>query len=457
MKAIKKIIIKAPKKQTVKSKKKIKIDKPKKPTIKDLLKTLKIDETFSKRFPAEKKFNKVKDNIPHIKYYNYMCDLLYLPEDVEKYKYLLVCVDLATNKFDVEPLTERTSKAVLEAFKNMFEREYIKKPYASVRTDAGTEFQGDFNKYLKNENILHRVAMPGRHKQVANVESLNRTLGRLINGYMNTKERTKATIDKDWIDCLPIIRKELNEIRAIPEGNIFLDNYTAPQYKPAKFNIGDFVHYKLSEPESAIGLKQKIKKFREGDNRASLFPKKIVRIFEYSLGHRYQLEGMKNVSFGENELMKDIKKIGDKKIIEDLIDKKTVKGVRYWLVKWDGLPKKEASWEKEVNIYDDTHLMMKRYNDERSKIIDDKIENKIKYYKIKHYEDNKEEWKKEKDINIAFAIPIEKYEEEQDDIQAKPKPKPKSILKPVPKIINPIINNNSIRTLRQKSKVNYKI
>ena len=56
MKAIKKIIIKAPKKQTVKSKKKIKIDKPKKPTIKDLLKTLKIDE-FSKRFPAEKKFN----------------------------------------------------------------------------------------------------------------------------------------------------------------------------------------------------------------------------------------------------------------------------------------------------------------------------------------------------------------------------------------------------------------
>ena len=118
-----------------------------------------------------------------------MCDLLFLPETKQGYKYLLVCVDLATNLFDIEPLKTKTPEETLKAFNKMFNREYIHKPKASIRTDAGNEFKGVFDKYLYNNNILHKKAIPARHKQLSNVETLNKQLGLIFNSYMNQKER----------------------------------------------------------------------------------------------------------------------------------------------------------------------------------------------------------------------------------------------------------------------------
>ena len=44
------------------------------------------------------------------------------------------------------------------------------------------------DKYLYDNNIYHKKALPGRHTQQANVESLNRILGRILNNYMSEKE-----------------------------------------------------------------------------------------------------------------------------------------------------------------------------------------------------------------------------------------------------------------------------
>jgi len=55
----------------------------------------------------------------------------------------------------------------------MFKRKHLNKPYASIRTDDGTEFKGVFKKYLDEERILHRAGLPTRHSQVENAESLN--------------------------------------------------------------------------------------------------------------------------------------------------------------------------------------------------------------------------------------------------------------------------------------------
>ena len=115
-----------------------------------------------------------------------MADILMLPETKKGFKYLLVVVHLATDEFDIEPLKDKESITVLTAFKNMFKRNFIKQPYASVRTDAGSEFKGVFAKWLFDESIMHKVAMPNRHKQVSNVERLNKELGRLFNGFMIT-------------------------------------------------------------------------------------------------------------------------------------------------------------------------------------------------------------------------------------------------------------------------------
>ena len=64
--------------------------------------------------------NKVKDNIPMIENYNDQADILYLPEDENGYKYLLVITDLATNKFDCEPLKTIDTKTVLDSMIKMF-------------------------------------------------------------------------------------------------------------------------------------------------------------------------------------------------------------------------------------------------------------------------------------------------------------------------------------------------
>ena len=107
--------------------------------------------------------------------------------------------DLYNNDFDIEPIKTKEPKEVLEAMKTMFKRKYIKKPYASIRTDAGTEFQGVFHKYLFDESMLHRIAIPNRHQQLANVENVNRQLGRLFNGYMNNKEEQTGRVYKNGL------------------------------------------------------------------------------------------------------------------------------------------------------------------------------------------------------------------------------------------------------------------
>src|SRR5438552_382523 len=116
--------------------------------VKQLITKLGIDETLTTPIKKPKKFTRVKHNIPLKEDYNFMADLLFLPTDKAGYKYLLVVVDLATDEFDIEPLKDKQPKNVLDAMLKMFKRKYIKTPYASIKTDDGTEFKGVFHKWL---------------------------------------------------------------------------------------------------------------------------------------------------------------------------------------------------------------------------------------------------------------------------------------------------------------------
>ena len=103
--------------------------------VKQFLKNLGVSDEvldLTKNVHRPKTFNTVKDNIPMIANYNFMADLLYLPEDSKKYKYLLAVTDLANNHFDVASLIERSSKTLLDAMLHKFNTShYIKNSYAS--------------------------------------------------------------------------------------------------------------------------------------------------------------------------------------------------------------------------------------------------------------------------------------------------------------------------------------
>lgn len=318
-----------------------------------ILDKLGIDETLTKPSRKDKVFTKVRNNIPLKEDYNFMADLLFLPKTKKGFRYLLVVVDLATKEFDIEPLKTKQSTEVLKAMKVIFNRKYLNKPYASIQTDDGSEFKGVFHKYMYNESILHKQTVPGRHSQMSMVESLNRQLGRLFNGYMNKKEVDSNEQYNEWTDILSAVRELVNEHRKVelpknPKYE-FADIETLPKYK-----VGDVVLYKLDKPRNSLNREQGDEKFREGDLRWSPTPKKIMEVFSYSkpIPYRYRLAGLKNVSFTESQL-KPSKEKDTRYEIKSIIGERTRSKQKEYLVWWKNYLKRESTWQPEKGLIED--------------------------------------------------------------------------------------------------------
>ena len=179
---------------------------------KSIFDELNVDDKLFKK-PKIKKFDTVKSNIPLIADYNYMADLLILPRTKEGFNGLLVMVDLATDELDFEPYKTKEPAEILKCMKKIFSRPYLKKPYASIKTDSGTEFKGVFHKYLYDNSILHKLSLPDRHRQMANVESANKQIGKVIMTYLNAQDLINNMSNTDWTHILPRLRVKLNEFR----------------------------------------------------------------------------------------------------------------------------------------------------------------------------------------------------------------------------------------------------
>jgi len=319
-----------------------------------------INDKFSQPVQKEKVFTKVKDNIPHVKNYNFMSDILFLPTTKEGFKYCLVVVDLASDQFDIEPIKDKEPKTIVAAMKTMFTRPYITMPYASIRTDGGTEFKGVFAKWLYDSNVFHSVALKDRHSQLANVESLNRQLGKFFTGYMNGVEMKTGEQYNEWTNAVGSVRKELNEVRKrkLPANWVTSTNYSPLDLsKDPKFHEGDVVYRKLDAPHDALGHEQSTKKFREGDMRFDVKqPREIKQVTHYNgkVPHRYILEGIPNASFTDAQLKPaDAKDKESKYKVKQIIGKKTIKGKLHYLVWWEKCLKKDATYEPKTNLVDD--------------------------------------------------------------------------------------------------------
>jgi len=159
--------------------------------------------------------------------------------------------------------------------------------------------------------------LPGRHTQQANVESLNRILGRILNNYMSEKELETGHIYTNWLEILPTVIKELNAYRKKPMpdniydqtypnfeivgkkiktknkseskkisiNNLFdgkTDGHIYEETSP-KYNVGQMVYRKLDKPKNMLGHNQTTENFREGDVRWEINePRKIKRILYFN-------------------------------------------------------------------------------------------------------------------------------------------------------------------------------
>ncbi len=323
---------------------------PPKKTLKSIIQNLGIDLKPHQQVVKSKAFNKVKDIVNLTPGFNYMSDLLFLPTASYGYKYLLVLVDLASNKFDIQEIKDKESNTVLKSMQKIFERGILKKPEYSLKTDSGSEFKGVFHKWLYDESILHRVSPQGYHQGLANVENLNKQLGRIIMTWLSDKEQKKGKVSKNWLPLVPIIRKELNEARDITDTlPKDMSKYIYPQpddsivvginkngneiHKPieSKFREGDEVYYYLTHPIDSMGKKQNTPQRRQGDinwsrhpaqisnvylmgtipftnkkEMTDLKPKKVLKIVKpkkyIAPLYRYKLDAVKGRTFTDNEL-----------------------------------------------------------------------------------------------------------------------------------------------------------
>ena len=328
-----------------------------------------IDEYLTKLDSKQNEFNSFLNSVVPIKDFNYMSDLLQLPTTTEGYKYLLVVVDLATSLFDIEPLKDKQAKTTLMGYKNIIKRKILTLPEISFKTDNGTEFKGEFNKFLEKNKILHKFSLPYRHKQMAVVESLNKALSRILMNYLNKKSTELNVKYKNWTDILPQVRTELNKFR---ERNLEKlkeyqnQHYFNPTSEP-KYKIGDFVHFKLEHPQDFSGNVLPDSKFRSGDRRFSIQTRKITDVLFYpdEPYYRYKIQDMPNVSYSEHEL-KPSKINQNTYIIKKIIGKKTEKGKVYYLVWWRKYLKKDSTWEaKDKLIEDDCLEFIKSYEKEQ--------------------------------------------------------------------------------------------
>lgn len=324
--------------------------------MKALIKSFNIDEKFTKpRLEKQPVYNHIKNNIPRIEDYNFMADLIEMPETKNKNKYILVVVDLATNEFDIEPLKSKSAEDVLEGSKRIFKRKYLNKPYASIRTDNGKEFKGVFQKWCDSEKIFHKFNIPNRHTQLANIDSLCNQLERLFNGYMNVKEEQTGKLYKNWDDITDEVRKGLNKIRKVKTNKFDINDYPFfKNYNIPKFKIGQTVHYKLDTPENALGHKQPTSKFRIGDYRYSREPKQIKQILYMNDEpyFRYILDGLPNVSYSEYQLIKSKYKQTRYKV-KQIIDDRIINKKREYKIWWEKYLKRESTWEKEKKLIED--------------------------------------------------------------------------------------------------------
>ena len=355
-------------------------------TYKQLKDKLNIDETYTHSLRNEpKNYDRVKDNVPNIEGLNFNADLLYMPKTKNKELYLLVITDLASKAFDIEPLKKKDSKSVLEAFNNILKRNNVditKKHTISIRTDSGKEFMGEFHNFVKNNlNILHSISSTNRHRQNANIENLNRLLGRLFNGFMNSMEKKTANRFNDWSDVIKVVRTDLNRIRKQPTqthkevitealnktyDDLFKGKGNYPSVfdvaiKNPKFKVNDLVYHKLDYPENALGNKQDTATFREGDYRWSQIAKPISKVLLYNHNYRYLLDKNKNVSYAENELKKSSEE--KQRYIIDYIDGKKIKNRKvYYIIKWKGQRKKTE--EPKTELMKDIPIMIKEYEED---------------------------------------------------------------------------------------------
>jgi hypothetical protein len=310
-------------------------------------------ETYTIHRPIRKKFQRNKIIVSGIDD-TWQADLVDV-RSLEKYndgiQYILTCIDVFSKYAWAIPIKNKTSKSIIEAFKEIFEDKRF--PH-KLQTDQGTEFiNGECKKFLQKYQI--NLYVLNSEMKASIIERFNRTLKekmwrkfthqssykfidflqKLVDSYNNTHHRT--------INTKPIKVNRNNEEK------IFEIMYGF------KRSQGDDTI--IANPKFKIGDKVRISKnkgvFEKGytpnwTHEIFTIVKVLLRVPPVYIIKDYSDEIIKGV-FYEQELQK-VHKSDDVYKIDEVLDKRKRKNQTEYLVSWFGYPSKFNSWVNEKDI-----------------------------------------------------------------------------------------------------------
>ena len=313
------------------------------------------------------RFLPMDENLAH------QADILYLPND-NGFKYALVAVDVGSRLTDAEPLKNKEPKTIINAFKSIYNREFLDYPKL-IQVDSGTEFKGAFKDFLEEKKINLRVAKPYRHRQQGLIEARNKTIGKALFKLMTAREALTGEESKEWVEELPELIKNLNKaIQEKPKPKI-PDTILCKGDACKLLMLGQRVRVALDAPLDNITGKKLVGNFRATDIR---WDTTIRTIKDIVLSPKsvplYIVSGLETIGYTKNQLqpVDDDEQPPNKDIltkkyqtytVEKIVDKKKEKGKIYYLVKWLGFPSDQNTWQTAKMLKEDVPDMVKEYEE----------------------------------------------------------------------------------------------
>jgi hypothetical protein len=308
-------------------------------------------------------------------------DLLFLPDD-NGFKYCLVVADVGSRLTDAQPIKDKTNANVLKAFQLIYKRNILSLP-KQIDFDQGTEFKGTVAKWFEGKGIIVHLSVAYRHRQQGIVERKNQTIGKQLFMRMTEEELLTGVPSRQWISDLPKVimnmNKKVTETK-IPKPS---DEYMCEGDACKVLAENTKVRVALNAPINVTDASLLHGKFRDTDIRWKVKPNIIKQVILQPNGPpMYLINDDKGntdhrQAFTKNQLLvvkasekqaseKAIRPVKTNKgqkvyLIEDLVDKKKIKGKIYYFVKWRGFSSNENTWEPLSNLIVDAPLLVKRY------------------------------------------------------------------------------------------------
>ena len=142
-------------------------------------------------------------------------DLLYMPSDTlywNKYKYILVGIDVASRYKVVRPLRTKQAKDVAEMIANIYKVGPLTYPKI-FQCDNSSESKEDVTKMLeKHEVRIKQVTMTYKHTHTAFIEALNKILAEQLFKVQDVQELNNPNkVSATWVKHLYGLMDELND------------------------------------------------------------------------------------------------------------------------------------------------------------------------------------------------------------------------------------------------------